>query len=285
MNEDIRNIEEEENSLPWLTFTLCGNAYAVNSKYIDGITTPPDEITPIPDSPPKYVGMLNVRGNVFPLLDMRKQFKLLSIDEEMAAFSKDVEHFIQVHKERFKALTDIYERHGEPDFKHIDDVSKCEYTLWLEKKFHKKDKVYETLQKAEPAHKALHALPEKLHNIMSEDYLDPKKGKRSEGDALISDATEDLTTFCDALTEAETGYRRRFRETIINLADGEDRIGILVDEVLGVGSIDMVKDSKNLNSVHQSKLFGGVAKSDKTDKEILVLNEELLIRQAAEIND
>jgi chemotaxis signal transduction protein len=283
MNEEAKIADKSD--LPWLTFTLAGNAYAVNSKYIDGIITPPDEITPIPDSPPKYIGMLNIRGNVFPLLDMRKQFRIFSIEEEVAAFTKDIEHFIEVHKEHYSAITADFERGGEPTFRTSDDTSKCEYTLWLEKRFHKKDKVFETLQKAEAAHKALHAFPMKMYNIMSEHYLDPKTQKHAEGEALIEDMAAELQTFTDALTEAEYSYRRRFRETIINLADGDDRIGILVDEVLGVGSIDMVKDSKNLNSVYQSKLFCGVAKSDKTEKEILIIDEELLIRQAAEIND
>jgi chemotaxis signal transduction protein len=283
MNEEAVKIDK--NSLPWLTFLLCGNAYAINSKYIDGITTRPDEITPIPDSQEKYIGMLNVRGNVFPLLDMRKQFKLLSIDEEMAAFENDAERFIASHKERLKAVEVAFERGGEPDFKVADDAAKCEYTLWLDKKFHKKDKVYETLMKADAAHKALHALPAKIYTVMSEDYLDPKKSKHQEGETLIEDAREDYRIFSETLAEAEFNYRRRFRETIINLADGEDRLGILVDEVLGVGTIDPVKDSKNLNSVYQSKLFCGVAKSDKTDKEILIIDEELLIKQAAQIND
>jgi chemotaxis signal transduction protein len=284
MNEDII-VKNDNGDLPWLTFLLAGNAYAINSKYIDGITTPPDEITPIPDSPEKYIGMLNVRGNVFPLLNMRKQFKITSIEEEIALFEKDIEQFISSHRKRLQAVEAAFERGGEPDFKTSDDYHRCEYTLWLEKKFHKKDKVYEMLMKADAAHKALHAFPAKMHNIMSEDYLDPSKQKHAEGQALIDDAAADFQSFTDSLTEAEFAYRRRFRETIINLADGEDRIGILVDEVLGVGSIEPVKDSKNLNSVYQSKLFCGVAKSDKTEKEILIIDEELLIKQAATIND
>jgi chemotaxis signal transduction protein len=283
MNEDI--IKSDTSDLPWLTFLLSGNAYAINSKYIDGITTPPDEITPIPDSPEKYIGMLNVRGNVFPLLNMRKQFKITSIEEEIAAFEKDIEVFISLHRKRLQAVEQAFERGGEPDYHSADDYHRCEYTLWLEKKFHKKDKVYETLMKADAAHKALHAFPGKMHAIMSEDYLDPSKEKRQEGQALIDEAAADFQLFTDTLTEAEYNFRRRFRETIINLADGEDRIGILVDEVLGVGTIEPVKDSKNLNAVYQSKMFCGVAKSDKTEKEILIIDEELLIKQAATIND
>jgi hypothetical protein len=216
---------------------------------------------------------------------MRKQFKIMSIEEEVTAFEKDIEHFISSHRKRLQAVEQAFERGGEPDFKSSDDTHRCEYTLWLEKKFHKKDKVYETLMKADASHKALHAFPAKMHSVMAEEFLDPSSAKHKEGQALIDDAAEDFQTFTDCLTEAEFSFRRRFRETIINLADGDDRIGILVDEVLGVGTIDPVKDSKNLNSVYQSKLFCGVAKSDKTEKEILIIDEELLIKQAATIND
>jgi chemotaxis signal transduction protein len=264
MQEEI--MENIDLSLPWLTFTLRGNAYAINSKFIDGIMTPPDEITPIPDSPPKYIGMLNIRGDVFPLLDMRKQFKLMSIDEEIKAFEDCVEEFINVHKEACEKL-----KNGSAM---LGDELKCRYALWSEKMSRHKDKVSDLVAKADAAHKNIHSHCARI------DELRKTEGKEGEINTLILEAAKDVELFSDILKEAEYTFKRRFRETIVNLSDDDCKIGILVDEVLGVGEIEMVRDSNNLNTVYSSKMFEGVGKSDKTDKEILIINEEMLIKQS-----
>jgi chemotaxis signal transduction protein len=264
MQEEI--METMDLDLPWLTFTLRGNAYAINSKFIDGIMTPPDEITPIPDSPAKYIGMLNIRGDVFPLLDMRKQFKLMSVDEEIKAFEDCVEDFINVHTAAYEKL--------KVGSAMLGDELKCHYTLWAEKISRHKDKVSDIIAKADTAHKNIHALSAKIDELRKAD------GKESEIAALLGETAKNVTLFSDMLKEAEYTFKRRFRETIVNLSDEDCKIGILVDEVLGVGEIEMVRDSNNLNTVYSSKMFEGVGKSDKTDKEILIINEELLIKQS-----
>jgi chemotaxis signal transduction protein len=271
MQEEIlRN--DGDFDLPWLTFTLRGNAYAINSKFIDGIMTPPDDITPIPDSPPKYIGMLNIRGDVFPLLDMRKQFKLMSVDEEIAAFEKCVEDFISAHKAAYDTLKS---RSGAAL---LGDDIKCSYTLWAEKISRHKDKVSDLVAKADAPHKSIHATAAKIDDLLK------KEDTENEIATLLTELAKDVAAFSDILKEAEYTFKRRFRETIVNLSDDDCKLGIMVDEVLGVGEIEMVRDSNNLNTVYSSKMFEGVGKSDKTDKEILIINEELLIKQSSEIS-
>jgi chemotaxis signal transduction protein len=272
MHEEILQTDDDFD-LPWLTFTLRGNAYAINSKFIDGIMTPPDDITPIPDSPAKYIGMLNIRGDVFPLLDMRKQFKLLSVDEEIAAFEKCVDDFIELHKNAYDKLK------SKNGVSMLGDELKCPYTHWAEKisRHAHKDKVSDLIQKAETHHRNIHAAAVKIDEHF-------KKGdKDGEVDTLLKELAKNIDAFTEILKEAEYTFKRRFRETIVNLSLDDCKLGIMVDEVLGVGEIEMVRDSNNLNTVYSSNMFEGVGKSDKTNKEILIINEELLIKQS-EIN-
>jgi chemotaxis signal transduction protein len=271
MQEEIMQ-NESDFDLPWLTFTLRGNAYAINSKFIDGIMTPPDDITPIPDSPPKYIGMLNIRGDVFPLLDMRKQFKLMSVDEEIAAFEKGVEDFISVHKAAYDTLKS---RSGAAM---LGDELKCPYTHWAEKMLRHKDKVSDLIAKADAPHKSIHSISAKIDELLK------KEDTETEISTLLTELAKNVAAFTDILKEAEFTFKRRFRETIVNLSDDDCKLGIMVDEVLGVGEIEMVRDSNNLNTVYSTKMFEGVGKSDKTDKEILIINEEMLIKQSTEVS-
>ncbi|MDR0946645.1 MAG: chemotaxis protein CheW [Ruminococcus sp.] len=273
--EEIKVTTQNDLDLPWLTFTLCGNAYAINSKFIDGIMTPPEEITPIPDSPRKYIGMLNIRGDVFPLLDMRVQFKNPTMSEEISAFEKQVDEFIERHKKTFDELKNTVSD-STTAISAVDDT-KCGYSLWAEKVMKHKDKVGEAIAKAQEPHKALHHIADRITEIVRNSQAERREEELKK---VLAEGESQLVLFTDILKEAEYTFKRRFRETIINLSDGDRKLGIMVDEVLGVGEIEMVKDSQNLNSVYSSNMFEGVGLSDKTEKEILIINEELLIKQS-----
>jgi len=57
----------------YLTFTLAGEEYGIGIlqvKEIIGILT----ITPIPQTPPQVKGVINLRGKVIPVIDLRLKF-------------------------------------------------------------------------------------------------------------------------------------------------------------------------------------------------------------------
>jgi purine-binding chemotaxis protein CheW len=61
----------------FLTFTLGAEQYGLpilRVQEIKGISS----ITPIPGTPPHIKGVINLRGNVIPVLDLRERFRLSS---------------------------------------------------------------------------------------------------------------------------------------------------------------------------------------------------------------
>lgn len=77
-NEEIL----EEIEFPWLIFKLNNNLYTINSKMITSIVIKPDEITVVPNVSDFMTGLIHLRGNVVPLLDLKSLFKMSKVSVE-----------------------------------------------------------------------------------------------------------------------------------------------------------------------------------------------------------
>ena len=74
MNYDTEEIFEEEIEFPWLLFKLKDSLYTINSKLITSIVICPEEVTYVPKVSEYIIGLIHLRGNVVPLIDMKKLF-------------------------------------------------------------------------------------------------------------------------------------------------------------------------------------------------------------------
>ncbi len=63
----------------YLTFILAGEEYGVEILKVQEIKGW-DTVTPIPNTPEHVLGVLNLRGAVVPIIDLRKRFSLDSIE-------------------------------------------------------------------------------------------------------------------------------------------------------------------------------------------------------------
>ena len=71
-----KSVQEELNQ--YLTFILDGEEYGVPILTVRGIQGW-EKTTPIPNSPDYVMGIINLRGEVVPIVDLRKRFSLETI--------------------------------------------------------------------------------------------------------------------------------------------------------------------------------------------------------------
>ena len=76
-NDDLESLDDEEESIDntFLTFHVGGEEYAVPVAHVTEIVRL-QKIFAIPDVPAYIRGVINLRGKVIPLLDMRNRFGL-----------------------------------------------------------------------------------------------------------------------------------------------------------------------------------------------------------------
>jgi purine-binding chemotaxis protein CheW len=90
MNQEFKNNQGE--AARFLAFTLCGEEYAVpllKVKEVIALT----EVTPVPYTPAHFKGIMNLRGQVISVIDLRIKFKMSKTDvtQETAIIILDLE--------------------------------------------------------------------------------------------------------------------------------------------------------------------------------------------------
>ena len=74
----------------WLGFSLKGQRYAVSLARVREVIRPGD-ITPVPGAPEDVLGIVNLRGQIVPVLDGRRRFGL---DGKVAQDEEDAQRVI-----------------------------------------------------------------------------------------------------------------------------------------------------------------------------------------------
>jgi purine-binding chemotaxis protein CheW len=65
----------QDNRLELLEFRLASERYAVESRFVQEVH-PLRDLTPLPGTPPFVPGIVNVRGQILPVYDLKKLFDL-----------------------------------------------------------------------------------------------------------------------------------------------------------------------------------------------------------------
>jgi len=99
-NEDVIE-QQEEIEFPWLVFKIKDSLYTVNSKSITSIVMLSENVTKIPNVPDYMMGLIHLRGNVIPLVDLRLLFNMKSFKEEYdkEELSKNYKEMVIVFEE------------------------------------------------------------------------------------------------------------------------------------------------------------------------------------------
>lgn len=72
---DINSLEVE--TVQVLTFTLAGEEYGISIRDVQEVIRPAEtKITPIPRAPKGVEGIINLRGKIIPVVDLRKKLAL-----------------------------------------------------------------------------------------------------------------------------------------------------------------------------------------------------------------
>ena len=77
--DEIYEAEEESSIIKYLTFLLEEEEYGLDIKYVNDIIQF-QKITKMPDQPEYIIGVINLRGNIIPTMDIRKRFNKKQIE-------------------------------------------------------------------------------------------------------------------------------------------------------------------------------------------------------------
>lgn len=277
--------EIKENDFPWLVFKLQNRYFSVNSGDVTSIFQLEQEVTTVPGYSENVRGIINLRGDIFPVLELRRILEIISFEKEHQEFSNMLDMRKQDHVNWVNALQHCVENGNgcKGNFKLATDPHKCAFGKWYDS-YHSNDQtVAFHLKKIDDPHRKLHETAGKIFECEGIKDEDLRKKKLNE---LISKAKQEyMPEILNLIDETKDVLEKSHREMCIVLANEEHSCGILVDEVCSVEEIEFVGKESEIKKMLQTDLVKGIAQCPSVDGQILVLSNEALFRQAAKSND
>lgn len=275
-NDEVQTAEE----LPWLIFSLNQQSYAVSSTYIISIGVIPNEVTPIPMAPPYVRGIITLRGEIVPLVDLRALFSLPSKKEEMDLFRKELETRKQDHIDWLKELERCVSTGDR--FTLTTDPHKCAFGKWYDSFESNNSDIAFALKKIEEPHRLLHESANQIVHLIDSKEPSAKEEMNHIIHTLYSKHLTDVIKYMDQAIESLSQFR--IMNIVLNI-DGVN-VGILVDEVKSVENVIPVCNDEILQSTYHTKYVSSMARTEKDKEMVSVLNtnELTMIAQNLDIS-
>ncbi|HVM60252.1 MAG TPA: chemotaxis protein CheW [Verrucomicrobiae bacterium] len=219
--------------LPFVIFTVKDCLYAVASENVQELVLMPPA-TRVPTAPPEIRGLINLRGNIIPVFDLRVKLGLPSIRTESEALVQML-HEREDHLNWLRELEAcVRERRA---FGMARDPHKCKFGLWYDQ--FKTDRktvraslhLWTTLQRMDGPHQTIHATAAEVLR------------KAEEGDAkgalALIEARRDkeLAELIKLFAELRQILVEDSREVVIVLCFGSRRLALSVDMAEAVEQI------------------------------------------------
>lgn len=259
----------QNNEYPWLLLQLKTSMYSVNSKSILSIIHLNEEVTIVPQEESYIRGLMQFQGFPIKLIDLRILFSMVSKEEEYEAFKQMIDLRKQDHIRWVEELERCANEHV--PFHLAIDPHQCAFGKWFDSYQSESNTITAHLNKVKEPH-------DKLHNIAHEVLACSQKHDectRSEcvKVTLSKAKNEYMPEILSVLDEVKTVIQDDFREMVIVFDTGDSLFGIIVDKVLSVEELDFLKGDHHAGVAFQTKHVADVAKTKKTNKLVLLLDE------------
>lgn len=250
----------------WTIVTLGKGLYALQLDDIQTMVALP-HVTTMPKAPSFVRGVINLRGLVVPVVDLRKRLGMVSLTTEVSDLIAMLNKREEDHKNWLMELElSIKEKRR---FTLETNHRLCAFGKWYES--YKTDKLLleSLLKKFDAPHRRIHAL---AHTV-----LDLQKNDQHETALkLINDTRNgDLSEMIILFASLREALNESLREIAIVVQTGQKPFAVVVDSVETVGRL--AKDSieaieKSGINFNEKSLVISHGKLDKSDKLVLILD-------------
>jgi len=268
-------MSEIENS--WVSFQLKKQQYGIPTRHILEMI-PLRNQTVIPDVPEFVRGIINLRGKIVPLVDLRKRLGMESLIEE----TENLINVLNLRKQdHINWLCELFASVDEKrEFKLTTDPHKCAFGKWYDT--FECDNIYLKilLEKFDEPHKNIHAVAVKVGELL-------QANRRPQAIELI-ESTRDiqLSKMIGLFDQAVELLKEHTTEIVVVVDYMNMPFGFVVDSVSDVVEIsdDMIEASPALNG-GSNCFMQGLGKVGDSLKILLDLNQLLFSQDIAQLKE
>lgn len=256
--------------LPFVIAGVQGLQLAVSAAYVQEIVRTP-RWHEVPNTPRYIRGVINLRGKVLPLVDLRLRMNLPSALEDVEQMitmltAREQDHILWL-KELLGAVTE-----GHP-FTLARDPTECAFGKWYYSYKPEDIGLASVMYRFEMPHRRVHTIADTVLKFA-------EQGQHDQAMELIRRTEQgDLHTVVNLFAEARTAFREAHKEVAIVLTNGRKRVSLTVDSVASVEAIaeDTITDACSAMGNVKSDLLTKVAQRANDKGIVFLLDAEALL--------
>ena len=280
LNDEFEN-DFEDIELPWIIFKVSKNTYAVNSTNVLSITNLEDEQIGVPNIQSYIRGLMNFRGNMIPLIDLKRIFKEEPLEKIVSEYSA----MITARKHDHINWTNELDRcikSGE-QFGLAVDPHECAFGKWYYNYKPENNIIAHHIKKVEEPHRLLHLAAAEYNNCNK----DHEHCNREEclKDVLDRVKEEYMPEIIRILDSSINVLKNNLKELLIVVEYNNFKAGLIVDSVLSIEAIPSMYGQGDMNNeYYNTKLISSIGKTEKTETTVLMLDIESVLSKIEDVD-
>lgn len=263
----------KQSDMPYVVFLLQYTNFAFSAENVKAIVELPS-VVKVPGLPSHFRGVINLRGQVLPLLDLRARFGYKSLKQESEELCIELEQRKKDHMNWLEELKNSVEERRE--FKLATDPHKCAFGKWYDKFKTSNPDVQSILRRFDQPHKDIHAIAEtvKSHEAKGEFETCMKIIEKTKNREL-AEMIKLFAAMCKYLQEDLQEIA-----IILERSDGKS-YAVALDQVSAVEqlteeSFDALSDAIYTEGTRENSI-SGLGKRERDNVHVQILDPDLLI--------
>jgi chemotaxis signal transduction protein len=248
----------------WVIMEVFKNYYALPTKHVTEMVVVPETLS-IPDAQSYVRGVVDIRGNVYPLVGFRERLGLSPLRTEADAFCKMMDDREQDHRVWLGELENSVRKKS--DFKLATDPHMCAFGKWFDT-FKSEDKgLMQLVSQFDHPHKAIHGIAHEAIELGKEGDFD------SSMELINSTRDTKLAEMIRLFTDVRDHVRNNNREiaVVIKKTPECNAVAIAVDAVISVESLGE-KDNTNFHDTIQSEMVSEIRQRQQSNEKVLTID-------------
>ncbi len=229
------------------------------------------EIRSVPGSPDCVRGVINLRGKILPIVDLRRRLGMETARDEAEALVALMQQREQDHRNWVAELeASVREKR---DFKLTTDPHKCAFGRWYDAYHSENIQVAALLRKFDEPHRNIHRMGIGVLDALSRADMTAVEEILNRGRRL------DLARIIGLFEELRATIRDTHRETAVVLAESGSTFAVSVDAVESVERLKegTIEPLPQIVASTGDRLAGGVGRRTRNDELVLLLDTEKVL--------
>ncbi len=264
-----------DSKMPWVIAQLNTKLFALNCAVVREMVILP-EVCLVPGMPDYIRGVINLRGRVTPLVDLRRRLGMVSSEDEVESLCGMVEQRAQDHRRWVEELKNSVREKRK--FTLARDPHQCAFGKWYDSQKSESTQLSAYLKRFDAPHQRIHALADTVEEMVEAGHADQALTTVTEaGNGALAEMLPMFTEFQQMIRDTR-------REIAVVLHGQAGTYAVSVDSVASVEQL-AAADMEELSDTGLEQgngLVTSVAKRGKGNGLVLILAPESILVPATQ---